>query len=171
MRTSTLPRSRFFLPSNGYRQRSHYARGAERAAKGRQESQGCRSRWSVVLLPSPLRRLPRSGPKLMMPFGLGNSRWSAERQVHEQGQVLERCKGRIRLRESCPTMFSPRFSFASARVTLGESDACLTACRQCEQCSVVFGWDIQDKTYHRELLISNKANGYHDILAKVDLST
>jgi glutamine synthetase len=35
----------------------------------------------------------------------------------------------------------------------------------------VFGWDIQDKTYNRELLISNKSNGYHDILAKVDLST
>ncbi|KAG8752732.1 hypothetical protein FRC14_006751 [Serendipita sp. 396] len=38
-------------------------------------------------------------------------------------------------------------------------------------CSVIFGWDIHDATYSRELLISNKANGYRDIIAKVDLST
>lgn len=38
-------------------------------------------------------------------------------------------------------------------------------------CSVIFGWDIHDTTYSRELLISNKANGYRDIIAKVDLST
>ncbi|KZS91142.1 glutamine synthetase/guanido kinase [Sistotremastrum niveocremeum HHB9708] len=38
-------------------------------------------------------------------------------------------------------------------------------------CSVIFGWDIHDGLYSRELLISNKANGYRDILAKIDLST
>ncbi|PVG02781.1 glutamine synthetase/guanido kinase [Serendipita vermifera] len=38
-------------------------------------------------------------------------------------------------------------------------------------CSVIFGWDIHDTVYSRELLISNKANGYRDIIAKVDLST
>jgi glutamine synthetase len=38
-------------------------------------------------------------------------------------------------------------------------------------CSVTFGWDINDSTYIRELLVSNKANGYHDILARVDTST
>ncbi|KAK0450948.1 hypothetical protein EV421DRAFT_1888724 [Armillaria borealis] len=38
-------------------------------------------------------------------------------------------------------------------------------------CSVIFGWDIHDTVYSRELLISNKANGYRDILARIDLST
>ncbi|KAF7294740.1 Gln-synt-C domain-containing protein [Mycena indigotica] len=38
-------------------------------------------------------------------------------------------------------------------------------------CSVIFGWDIHDSVYSRELLISNKANGYRDILASIDLST
>ncbi|GJJ12628.1 hypothetical protein Clacol_006871 [Clathrus columnatus] len=38
-------------------------------------------------------------------------------------------------------------------------------------CSVIFGWDIHDQVYSRELLISNKANGYRDVLAIVDLST
>ncbi|KAF8559634.1 glutamine synthetase/guanido kinase [Imleria badia] len=38
-------------------------------------------------------------------------------------------------------------------------------------CSVVFGWDIQDAVYTRELAISNKENGYRDVLAQVDLST
>lgn len=38
-------------------------------------------------------------------------------------------------------------------------------------CSVTFGWDINDSTYIRELLVSNKANGYHDILARIDLRT
>lgn len=33
------------------------------------------------------------------------------------------------------------------------------------------GWDIHDTVYSRELLISNKANGYRDILARIDLST
>lgn len=33
------------------------------------------------------------------------------------------------------------------------------------------GWDIHDLTYSRELLISNKENGYRDLLAIVDLST
>lgn len=33
------------------------------------------------------------------------------------------------------------------------------------------GWDIHDTVYSRELLISNKSNGYRDILASIDLST
>ena len=33
------------------------------------------------------------------------------------------------------------------------------------------GWDIHDATYSRELLISNKANGYRDLIAKVDLAS
>lgn len=38
-------------------------------------------------------------------------------------------------------------------------------------CSVIFGWDMHDKTYFRELLISNAKNGYRDILAKIDLQS
>jgi glutamine synthetase len=33
------------------------------------------------------------------------------------------------------------------------------------------GWDIHDAVYPRELLISNKKNGYKDIIASIDLST
>lgn len=33
------------------------------------------------------------------------------------------------------------------------------------------GWDIHDTVYSRELLISNKANGYRDVIASIDLST
>ncbi|KAF9976214.1 hypothetical protein BGZ73_008996 [Actinomortierella ambigua] len=38
-------------------------------------------------------------------------------------------------------------------------------------CSVVFGWDMHDKTYPEELSVSNAANGYRDIVAVPDLST
>jgi glutamine synthetase len=38
-------------------------------------------------------------------------------------------------------------------------------------CSVLFGWDMHDMTYIRELKISNAENGYKDLLAKVDLSS
>lgn len=38
-------------------------------------------------------------------------------------------------------------------------------------CSVVFGWDVHDTVYSRELLISNKGNGYRDVIAEIDLST
>ncbi|KAK4687712.1 glutamine synthetase, partial [Tremellales sp. Uapishka_1] len=38
-------------------------------------------------------------------------------------------------------------------------------------CSVIFGWDIHDAAYTNELLVSNKANGYHDLIAVIDLST
>lgn len=38
-------------------------------------------------------------------------------------------------------------------------------------CSVIFGWDMHDKTYFRELKISNKENGYRDMVAEVDLSS
>ncbi|KAK3367348.1 putative glutamine synthetase [Lasiosphaeria ovina] len=38
-------------------------------------------------------------------------------------------------------------------------------------CSVIFGWDMHDLTYFRELRISNKENGYRDIIAYPDLDT
>ena len=38
-------------------------------------------------------------------------------------------------------------------------------------CSVIFGWDMHDQTYFKELKISNAANGYRDITAEVDLSS
>lgn len=33
------------------------------------------------------------------------------------------------------------------------------------------GWDIHDVVYSKELLISNKKNGYRDLLAQIDIST
>lgn len=36
-------------------------------------------------------------------------------------------------------------------------------------CSVIFGWDQHDMTYHKELAISNKDNGYRDLVAIPDL--
>lgn len=38
-------------------------------------------------------------------------------------------------------------------------------------CSVIFGWDMHDLTYFRELKISNKENGYGDIVARIDLAS
>lgn len=38
-------------------------------------------------------------------------------------------------------------------------------------CSVIFGWDMHDLTYFRELKISNKENGYRDLIARPDLSS
>lgn len=38
-------------------------------------------------------------------------------------------------------------------------------------CSVIFGWDMHDMTYFRELQISNKENGYRDLIAVPDLSS
>lgn len=38
-------------------------------------------------------------------------------------------------------------------------------------CSVIFGWDMHDQFYFREMKISNKGNGYRDIIAVPDLST
>ena len=38
-------------------------------------------------------------------------------------------------------------------------------------CSVIFGWDMHDSPYVRELKISNKENGYRDIIAVPDLTT
>ena len=38
-------------------------------------------------------------------------------------------------------------------------------------CSVVFGWDMHDQTYFKELKISNKENGYRDIIAVPDLKS
>ncbi|KUM57849.1 hypothetical protein ACN42_g9327 [Penicillium freii] len=36
-------------------------------------------------------------------------------------------------------------------------------------CSVIFGWDQHDATYYKELAISNKENGYRDLVAVPDL--
>lgn len=38
-------------------------------------------------------------------------------------------------------------------------------------CSVIFGWDMHDQTYFRELNISNKENGYRDVIAVPDLKS
>ncbi|KAG9702126.1 glutamine synthetase/guanido kinase, partial [Aureobasidium melanogenum] len=38
-------------------------------------------------------------------------------------------------------------------------------------CSVIFGWDMHDQTYFKELKISNKENGYRDLTAQVDLAS
>ena len=38
-------------------------------------------------------------------------------------------------------------------------------------CSVIFGWDMQDATYEPELKISNKQNGYRDVVAVPDLKS
>jgi glutamine synthetase len=36
-------------------------------------------------------------------------------------------------------------------------------------CSVIFGWDMHDQTYFKELGVSNKENGYRDLIAVPDL--
>ena len=38
-------------------------------------------------------------------------------------------------------------------------------------CSVIFGWDMHDQMFFKELKISNKDNGYRDIIAVPDLSS
>lgn len=38
-------------------------------------------------------------------------------------------------------------------------------------CSLVFGWDMHDQTYFKELKVSNAENGYRDIIAVPDLSS
>lgn len=38
-------------------------------------------------------------------------------------------------------------------------------------CSVTFGWDMHDTAYTKELKISNLANGYRDLIARIDLNT
>ncbi|KAF1997863.1 glutamine synthetase/guanido kinase [Amniculicola lignicola CBS 123094] len=38
-------------------------------------------------------------------------------------------------------------------------------------CSVIFGWDMHDQTYFRELNISNKENGYRDLIAVPDFKS
>lgn len=37
--------------------------------------------------------------------------------------------------------------------------------------TTISGWDIHDTVYPKELLVSNRANGYRDILARIDLAT
>lgn len=38
-------------------------------------------------------------------------------------------------------------------------------------CSVIFGWDMHDHTYFKELGVSNKENGYRDLIAIPDLAS
>ncbi|KAF2268153.1 glutamine synthetase/guanido kinase [Lojkania enalia] len=38
-------------------------------------------------------------------------------------------------------------------------------------CSVIYGWDMHDQLYFRELSISNKTNGYRDLIAIPDLAS
>ncbi|KAI2465462.1 putative glutamine synthetase [Annulohypoxylon bovei var. microspora] len=38
-------------------------------------------------------------------------------------------------------------------------------------CSVIFGWDMHDRTYDKELKISNRQNGYRDLIAVPDLNS
>lgn len=38
-------------------------------------------------------------------------------------------------------------------------------------CSVIFGWDMHDRMYTKELLISNAENGYRDVIAIPDLQS
>lgn len=38
-------------------------------------------------------------------------------------------------------------------------------------CSVIFGWDMHDLLYMKELKISNKENGYRDLIAVPDLNS
>lgn len=38
-------------------------------------------------------------------------------------------------------------------------------------CSVIFGWDMHDQTYFKELKISNAENGYRDLIAVPDLAS
>ncbi|KAF2083798.1 glutamine synthetase/guanido kinase [Saccharata proteae CBS 121410] len=38
-------------------------------------------------------------------------------------------------------------------------------------CSVIFGWDMHDQTYFKELKVSNAENGYRDVIAVPDLSS
>src|ERR1700761_7726545 len=38
-------------------------------------------------------------------------------------------------------------------------------------CSVIFGWDMHDMMYTKELLISNAENGYRDLIATPDLQS
>lgn len=38
-------------------------------------------------------------------------------------------------------------------------------------CSVIFGWDMHDQLYFKELKVSNAANGYRDIIAIPDLDS
>lgn len=38
-------------------------------------------------------------------------------------------------------------------------------------CSVLFGWDMHDRMYFKELKVSNAANGYRDVIAVPDLNS
>ncbi|KAI9682510.1 MAG: hypothetical protein M1829_000302 [Trizodia sp. TS-e1964] len=38
-------------------------------------------------------------------------------------------------------------------------------------CSIIFGWDIEDRPYFKELKVSNKKNGFRDMVAVPDLKS
>lgn len=38
-------------------------------------------------------------------------------------------------------------------------------------CSILFGWDMHDRMYFKELKVSNAANGYRDVIAVPDLNS
>lgn len=72
-------------------------------------------------------------------------------------EVLERCEdGRIRILQCylASSLLPSTFLHISPYVLLPSS-----------------GWDIHDTVYSKELLISNKANGYRDVIAIIDLSS
>ncbi|KAM0788434.1 hypothetical protein ACM66B_001569 [Microbotryomycetes sp. NB124-2] len=51
-------------------------------------------------------------------------------------------------------------------------DKFLSACKSgFGFCSVVFGWDMHDQAYSKELKISNLENGYRDLNARIDLDS
>ena len=102
-------------------------------------------------------------------------------------------RGKYMVRSSCarapkpahaPAVISPRRSSsapcpAAASGSAALSCACLRAPFHAAQltpdrllaCAWRSGWDMHDAVYPRELLISNRANGYKDLLARIDLAT
>ena len=76
-------------------------------------------------------------------------------QKKVEGEILERCEiGWIRILQR-------RFVSTSLAPPISRYDTQ----------SEYSGWDIHDTVYSRELLISNRENGYRDLIAKIDLST
>lgn len=102
------------------------------------------------------------------------SRWSAEGKVHG---TLTPASSASQGSSSC--IFSPKRSFSVPRHPMALDSAvsfCTDPLGALPHCSLTCpvrrsGWDIHDTTYSKELLISNKANGFRDLLAAIDLST
>ena len=102
------------------------------------------------------------------------SRWGTEGKVH--GTLSPACSAS---RGSCSRVHSPKRS-SSVRhhpTVLGSAaSSCTIRPRGAFTTHLIClahnsGWDIHDATYSKELLISNRANGYRDLLAAIDLST